>query len=139
MINTVTLTGRLGKDIELRKTTSGLSVTNFSIANERSRGGQQDKVTDWINCVVWKQGADYLSNYAHKGDMIGITGRLQNSSYTDRTTGKTITVTEVLCDHVEIESKKQANADPYAPPEIHHVEPAQEQNESSIDYSNLPF
>lgn len=110
MINTVILTGRLGKDPELRKTTSGISVCNFSIAIDRTRTSTQEKATDWINCVAWRQSADYLASYAHKGDVIGVEGNLHNAKYQDHQTGKNFTTTEVLVMHLEIVRSKKADA-----------------------------
>ena len=110
MINTVILTGRLGKDPELRKTTSGISVCNFSIAIDRVRTSTQEKVADWINCVAWRQSADYLTSYAHKGDVIGVEGALHNAKYPDHQTGKTFTTTEVLVTHLEIIRSKKTDS-----------------------------
>ena len=110
MINTVILTGRLGKDPELRKTTSGISVCNFSIAIDRVRTSTQEKVADWINCVAWRQSADYLTSYAHKGDVIGVEGALHNAKYQDHQTGKTFTTTEVLVTHLEIIRSKKTDS-----------------------------
>ena len=106
MLNRVNLRGRLGKDPVLTVTTSGISVCNFSIAVDRIRKSDSASVTDWINCVTWKQSADYLTQYAKKGDLVVIDGRLQNSGYKDRNTQKMITSTEVHVDRVEIISRK---------------------------------
>jgi len=101
MINRTVLTGRLTKDIELKKTNSNKSVIQCSLACE----GYQKHV-DYINVVVWNQGAEYLSKYAHKGDLIAVDGRLSSRSY-DGKNGK-VYVTEVVAENVQIcSSKKQ--------------------------------
>lgn len=107
MINRVILVGRLTKDIELKKTTSGLSVATFTVACNRRVSQDQEKQADFINCVAWRQTADFLSQYAHKGDLVGVDGRMQTRSY-DGTDGKKVYVTEVVCDSVQLlESRKK--------------------------------
>ena len=72
MINRVILVGRLTRDPMLRKTQSGLSVATFTVACDRrfSGGNGQDRQTDFISCVAWRQSAEFLGQYAHKGTMI---------------------------------------------------------------------
>ena len=77
-INTATFTGRLGSDIELKCTQSGISVCSFAIAVERRKGKDEETATvDWIDCVAWRSTAEYLSTYYGKGRKIGVSGRLQ--------------------------------------------------------------
>lgn len=95
MINNVVLVGRITKDIELRKTQSNISTVNFTLAVD----GFKDNV-DFINCVAWRQSADFLAQYAQKGALIGVEGRVTTRNY-DGKNGK-VYVTEVTCDHVEI-------------------------------------
>lgn len=103
MINRVVITGRLAKDPELRKTQSGLSVCSFQLAVDRPKlKGQDEAVTDWIGCQAWRQTADYICNYAKKGALLAIDGRLQTRSY-DNASGQKVHVTEVVCERVEIQ------------------------------------
>ena len=143
MINTVILTGRLGKDPELRKTTSGISVCNFSIAIDRVRTSTQEKVADWINCVAWRQSADYLTSYACKGDVIGVEGNLHNAKYQDHQTGKTFTTTEVLVTHLEIVRSKKTDSSSYGDDIQAQESPSaiREAYVASLDVTedNLPF
>lgn len=95
-------TGRLGKDIEVKQTQTGIAVTSFSIACERmKKQGQQQADADWIDCQAWRHTAEFLGNYAHKGDKLAIEGHLQKESYQDRD-GKTVYSTKVVVDNVEI-------------------------------------
>lgn len=73
-MNRVCLMGRIGRDLELKKTNSGVSVVSFPLAVDRNgkEGG-----TDWIDIVAWRGTAEVLCNYADKGRMIGVEGRLQ--------------------------------------------------------------
>jgi len=98
-MNQVNLVGRLGKDPEVRYTTAGKAVANFSLAINRPGGSGEDKVTDWIECVVWERQAEILSEYAQKGREIGVTGRIQVRKFTDRD-GVERKATEIVCSHI---------------------------------------
>ena len=112
MINRVVLVGRLTKDVEVRKTQSNLSVASFTIAvdsRRRAQDGSTQNQADFINCVAWRQPADFLGQYARKGAMIGVDGRLQSRSY--ERDGQRVYVTEVVCDNVQLlESRAQSEA-----------------------------
>ena len=101
MINRVVLVGRITKDPELRKTQSGLSTVSFTVAcNRRFTSQGQEPQADFINCVAWRQTADYMANYVKKGALLGVEGRIQTRNYEDQT-GKRVYVTEVVCDSVQ--------------------------------------
>lgn len=105
MINRTVLVGRLTRDPELRKTTTGKSVVSFTVACNR-RFGNQDQA-DFINCVAWENQADFLANYLNKGSLVGIEGRIQSRSYEDAT-GKRVYVQEVVVENLQsLESKTQ--------------------------------
>ena len=96
MINNITLVGRLTKDPELRYTGSGIAVTSFTIAVERSyKNAQGERETDFINCVIWREQAENLANFALKGSLIGITGAIQTRNYQNNE-GRTVYITEVV-------------------------------------------
>ena len=97
MINNVTLVGRITKDIELRKTPSGLSTCSFTVAcNRRKR--QEEQQADFINCVAWRQSAEFLTNYAHKGTIVGVEGRITTRNYEGQN-GR-VYITEVTAENV---------------------------------------
>ena len=104
MINNVVLVGRLTKDVEIRKTQSGLSVASFTIACDRRLSQEQknnnEQSADFISCVAWRGSADFLGRYGHKGDTVGIEGRIQTRSY-DRD-GQKVYVTEIVANSVSI-------------------------------------
>ena len=111
MINRVVLVGRLTRDVEVRKTASGLSVATFTVACDRrmARGqdGNNQQSADFISCVAWRQAADFLGSYARKGALVGVEGRIQTRNY-DRDEQK-VYVTEIVCDTVNLlESKSQS-------------------------------
>ncbi len=131
MINRVVLVGRLTREINLRKTGTGTSVASFTVAcNRRYSGQNQDQSADFINCVAWRQTADFLAQYAAKGSLVGIEGRIQSRSYDDAS-GKRVYVTEVVADSVQLLESKAANAS-------HRAEPnyAAPQNNYSNSYSS---
>ena len=110
MINRVVLVGRLTRDVEVRKTQSGLSVASFTVACDRRgpRDANNQSTADFINCVAWRQSADFLGQYARKGAMVAVEGRLQSRSY-DRQDGTKAYVTEVQCDNVSLCESRAAS------------------------------
>lgn len=107
-MNSVQLTGRLTKDPEAKQTQTGLSVCSFTIAVDRHVSNQQ--TADFIGCVAWRQSADYLSKYGHKGDMIELEGKIQTRNYDDKD-GKRVYVTEIVADRLSIISGKKKTSD----------------------------
>ena len=85
MINSVVIMGRLTYEPELRSTQSGISVIRFQVACDRnySKSGE-DKKTDFIDVTAWRQTAEFVSRYFHKGSMIAVEGSIQTDSFTDR-------------------------------------------------------
>ena len=82
-MNKVILTGRLTADIELRKTQLNKSVTEFNLAVDRDRKDSSgNRQSDFISVVVWEGSADFLAQYAKKGTLIAVIGRLETSKYT---------------------------------------------------------
>jgi len=102
-INVTTLVGRLVRDPELRKTTSGISYCRFTVACDRQKkkDSQEDPGADFISCVAWRQAADFLAGYAEKGNQVGVIGSIQTGSYTDRE-GRKVYTTDVLADRVQL-------------------------------------
>lgn len=102
MINRVVLVGRLTRDVDLRYTASGTAVASFTLAvgrNYTNQNGSRD--TDFINCVIWRKPAETLANYAHKGSLIGVEGRIQTRSYENQQ-GQRVYVTEVSVDNFSL-------------------------------------
>lgn len=85
MINTVALMGRLTYEPELRTTPQGVSVLRFQIAVDRNyqRAGSE-RQADFIDCVAWRQTAEFISRFFHKGSMIAVEGSIQTQNYTDK-------------------------------------------------------
>lgn len=108
MINNVTLVGRMTADAELRYTPSNQAVGTFTLAVNRNFKNQNgEREADFIRCIIWRQQAENLANWAKKGALIGITGRIQTRNY-DNQQGQRIYVTEVVADSFQLlESRKQ--------------------------------
>ena len=99
MINNVVLVGRLTKDPDLRYTASGSAVATFTLAVNRNFTNQNgDREADFINCVIWRKPAETMANYARKGTLLGVVGRIQTRNY-DNQQGQRVYVTEVVCEN----------------------------------------
>ena len=114
MINNVTVVGRLTRAVDLRYTSNGTAFASFTLAVDRPfRNQNNEKETDFINCVIWRKSAENLANYTNKGSLIGIEGRIQTRNY-DNGQGQRVYVTEVLAERFTfLESAKTANNDVY--------------------------
>ena len=110
MLNNISLVGRVVRDVELRYTPSNVAVATFTLAVNRTfKNENGDREADFINCVMWRQQAENLANWAKKGALIGITGRIQTRSY-DNQQGQRVYVTEVVAETFQLlESKGQGN------------------------------
>ena len=85
MINNVVLVGRVVRDPELRYTPQNTAVATFTIAvNRRFKNAQGEREADFINCVIWRQSAENLANWAKKGALIGVTGSIQVRNYENK-------------------------------------------------------
>ena len=101
-VNKVTLIGNLGKDPELRYTSSGVAVSTFSMATSESwkdpEGNTQER-TQWHNIVAWRKLAEIVGEYLKKGSKIYLEGRLQYRNYDDKNGVKRY-VTEIVMDEM---------------------------------------
>lgn len=97
MLNHITIMGRLTRDPEMRRTGSGVAVTNFTVAVDRDFS-KDEKETDFIDCVAWRQTGEFVDKYFTKGRMIVVSGRLQIRSWTDKDGSKRRTA-EVVADN----------------------------------------
>ena len=100
MLNSVIIMGRLTAAPELRTTPSGVSVTRFTVAVDRRFQRQgEDRQTDFIGVVAWRQTADFVTRFFKKGQMIAVQGSLQVSNYEDKN-GNKRTNYDVVADNV---------------------------------------
>ncbi|MBQ8808589.1 MAG: single-stranded DNA-binding protein [Clostridia bacterium] len=111
MLNKVILMGRFTRDPELRSTPQGISTCSFSIAVDRNfvRPGEERKA-DFINCVAWRQTAEFISKYFKKGSMVALEGSIQTRSWDDQD-GKKRYATDVVVSQVYFaESKRDSQS-----------------------------
>ena len=151
-MNNVSLVGRLTKDVELRYTPSNVAVATFTLAVNRNRKSENgEREADFINVVIWRQSAENLANWAKKGALIGVTGRIQTRSY-DNQQGQRVYVTEVVAESfqlLESRSSREGQGSNYNSP---HQAPAQSipkfareesqfgaSNPTDISDDDLPF
>jgi single-strand DNA-binding protein len=123
-MNKVIIIGNNTKQIELKQTSSGTSVAEFSIAVKRSfKSANGEQESDFFNCVAFSKLAETVSKYVGKGDKIAVEGRLQTRNYTNKE-GRKIYVTEIIVENVEFLQTKSrdeqkptdtTDADPFAP------------------------
>ncbi|MEK4984670.1 single-stranded DNA-binding protein [Streptococcus sp. FSL L8-0526] len=108
MINNTVLVGRLTKDPEFKYTGSNIAVASFSLAvNRNFKDANGEREADFINCVIWRQQAENLANWAKKGALIGITGRIQTRSYENQQ-GQRVYVTEVVAENFQMLESRAA-------------------------------
>ncbi len=115
MLNCAIIMGRLTADPELRTTPNGISVTSFSVAVDRSyQKAGAERQTDFINVVAWRQTAEFVSRYFHKGSMIAVQGSIQTRNYEDRNGNKRQAV-EIVADNVSFCGSKAESGTGAAP------------------------
>lgn len=136
-MNKVQLVGRLTKDPEIKLTSNQTSYCNFTVAVDRrfkDKDGQRQ--SDFINCVAWKQTADFIKKYFSKGSRIGICGSIQTRNY--EKDGQKVFITEVLVDEVEfVESTKAEAKEEHRPAPEAKNEPIEEEDLNMA--AGLPF
>ena len=112
MLNHITIMGRLTRDPELRYTQSQTPVASFTIAVDRDFGSRDggEKQTDFIDCVAWRQTAEFVSKYFTKGSMAVVSGRLQIRDWTDREGGKRRSA-EVVVDNMYFGESRRRDGD----------------------------
>ena len=108
-MNKVILIGRLTKDPEMRTTMSGMTVTRFTVAVNRTYQDQNgERGTDFINCVAWRKQAENIAKYCTKGTQVAVDGRIQTGSY-DAQDGSKRYTTDIICDNVTFLGSKGDN------------------------------
>jgi single-strand DNA-binding protein len=156
----VTLIGNLTRDPETRNTSTGTSVTNFSLAvNNKWRGkdGAEHEDTGFFDCVAWAKGGEIIAQYLRKGNPLFVTGRLSQRSWEDAATKKKRYATEVIVDDFTFlggdrtggqsggsynngnASSKAASSAPSAPTPAKEVDLSAIDEDTEIDLSEVPF
>lgn len=107
MLNVAAIMGRLTADPELKNTQSGVSVTSFTLAVDRSYAkAGTERQTDFINVVAWRGTAEFVCKYFTKGQMMAVTGSIQTRNYEDRQ-GNKRTAFEIVANDVSFTGSKR--------------------------------
>src|SRR5258707_6904310 len=104
-VNKVILLGNVGKDPEIRSTTSGTLVANLSLATSeryKDKGGEWQERTEWHNLVGYARGAEILRDYVKKGSKLYVEGRITTRSWDDKETGKKAHCTEIVVSDISL-------------------------------------
>lgn len=113
-MNNANLVGRLTRPVDLRYTQTGIAYGSFTLAVTRKyKNKDGEREADFINCVIWKKGAELLANYTQKGSLIGVTGPIQTRSY-DNQQGQRVYVTEVLVENFDFLESRKNDADGFS-------------------------
>ena len=137
MINNVVLIGRLTRDVDLRYTPQNQAVGQFTLAvnrNFKNQNGEYD--ADFINCVMWRQQAENFANWLKKGNLVGITGRIQTRNYENQQ-GQRVYVTEVVIDSFRSLEKRDNSANRHSMDE--QMPPSFAGDPMDIKDDDLPF
>ena len=133
-MNSTNIIGRLTSDPELKTTQSGITVCSFTLAVKRPR---VKDTTDFLPVVAWRQSAEYISKYAHKGSMVAVSGVLTTRKY-ETTNGEKRTAYEIVADNVSVLSGNDSSQTTYTPTQDSNVGISPEFEVISGD-QDLPF
>ena len=145
-MNQTCLIGRLTKDVELKYTPANQAVAQFVLAVNRTfKNANGERESDFINCVIWRKSAENFANFAKKGALIGITGRIQTRNYENQQ-GQRVYVTEVIAENFQmLESRNQQQGQQQAQPQQATQQQAKQPDPfaggapTSLNDDSLPF
>ena len=138
MLNHITAAGRLTKDPELRRTQNGVAVASFTIACDRDiKDASGNKQTDFIDCVAWRNTAEFVDKYLTRGRMVIVSGRLQMREWTDKNSNKRRNA-EILAENVYFGDSKRA-AENTEKDEAKEAAQTVDFDQVEIDDDDLPF
>lgn len=118
-LNTITVMGRITKDIELRRTNTGTPVASFTVAVDRDFDKGK---TDFIECVAWKNTAEFAAKYFSKGSKAVVTGSLQMRDWEDKNGNKRRSAEIVVGSMYFADSKKESGYSALVAPEMDEIE-----------------
>ena len=138
MINNVVLVGRLTREPELKKTQSGVSFVNFTVAVNRTYTDQSgERQADFISCVVWRAQADNLARYMRQGSLIGIEGRIQTRTYESEQ--GTRYITEIVANSIQFLETKSTQSQQQSSQSSKNNDDYYDVSQDIITDDDLPF
>ena len=143
-INTITISGNIGRDPEQKSTQGGSFVLRFSVAVTDSRRGQDGQYTDyvsWVSCVMFGKRAESIAQYLHKGSKVCVQGKIRETKWQTRD-GQNRSTLEVIVDEISFDSQQQRQPQyqqpqPYQQPQMQPQ--MQQQPTPSLYDSSVPF
>lgn len=138
MINNVVLCGRLTAAPELKQTSNNIPVTAFCVAVDRRYQKDKDRQTDFINCVAWRNTAEFICKYFKKGDPIAVQGEIQTRKYQDKN-GNNRTAVEVVVNDGRFVPTKSNNTDNEPTASNNDAPPVNNDFTDADEYGDLPF
>ena len=146
-MNKIIVIGNIGRDPEMKYTSAGQAVTNFSIASNRRyiTNGEQRNETEWFNCSAWGRLAEIASQYLRKGQQVYVEGRLKSRSYTTQS-GETRFSNDININELQMLGQNRDNSGQPAPAQTHASASASASASAGYDTSDqmlepddLPF
>ena len=146
MINNVTLIGHLTKDVELKYTPANQAVAQFTLAVNRTfKNANGERESDFINCVIWRKSAENFANFAKKGALVGITGRIQTRNYENQQ-GQRVYITEIIAENFQMlesrnqqQGQQQAQSQQAKQQQVNQPDPFAGGAPTSLSDDSLPF
>lgn len=144
MVNKAILVGRLGRDPEVRHTTSGTPVANFSLATDESwtdKNGERQRRTEWHQIVVWSRLAEICERYLRKGRLVFIEGQIQTREWEDRD-GNRRRTTEIVARNMQMlgsRSDEMGMGSGGQRPAARPSQPSQRSQDVEITDDDIPF
>lgn len=114
-MNKIIITGRLGRDPELKTAGNGTEYLNFSVAVDRRKNKDEEKKTDWFRCVAFGKMAAFINAYFHKGDGMEISGRMENEPYKPQGSDKNVDAWKLVIESVEFPKGKTTQGEEKSP------------------------
>ena len=138
-VNSVVIVGNLTRDVELRRTSSGMPIMNIGVAvNNRRKNSQTGEWEDepcFLDCVMFGSRAESVASYIHKGSKVTIQGKLRYNSWEDKQTGQKRSKVEVVVDEIDFMSKGGGNSGGYQ----QQTTPAVQEVEAELFDESIPF
>jgi single-strand DNA-binding protein len=142
-LNKVQIIGRLTSDPEIRTTPTGKNLCSFGVATGftwTDQSGQKKEQTEFHNVIAWGKLGDIIGQYMKKGRQIYIEGRLQTTSWDDKTSGQKRYKTEIIAENmIMLGSKPGESSSASGPVAVDQPAPADNVPEIQIDNSDIPF
>lgn len=135
-MNSISLIGRLTRNVELKYTPSGHSVGRFTLAVNRRVAKDNEQQADFISCIAWNKTAEIIAKYVHKGHLIGLQGRIQTGSYENQQ-GQRVYTTDVIVENFDFLERKKDNTTNQDTPQYQSSQQTEDMQQGEFDLFNI--